>query len=249
MHTSVQMTAIQKRTAPNDMVGPFFEIGPDAFGYVNASGQVKYQYDTVTADVATLLNWNCNVKTHLFAGVEGTRIGQKYNTFYSNADGTVSRSIDTPSSFCGAGPRLGADFSYEIFEGLSFNGEGVVSLLVGNLKNHTTYRSNSPFLAGLGITPPNTQTTHVNDRTGIVPAFKCKLGLDYAFSVADYAFDIDVGYEVRLYLNAIQSVDMGSEVVTPPIAPDEIGVFARTFQRNISNFGLSGPYLRITLRF
>ena len=57
----------------------------------------------------------------------------------------------------------------------------------------------------------------MHDRTHVVPAFEAKLGLAYCFSYCKWNVNIDAGYEVRFYVNAIQSVDIGSEVVTPPV--------------------------------
>lgn len=38
---------------------------------------------------------------------------------------------------------------------------------------------------------------------------------------------------------------MGSEVVTPPVAPDTIGVF----EQSPSNFALAGPYFMLDVGF
>lgn len=238
-----------KNVPSNDMVGPFFEIGPDASAYKRAKGRATFQYDSLNLDYGVNFCFGNYFRTTFFAGIEGVRIKQHVSAIYSNTSGSISRQITTPSTFFGAGPQLGVDFSYDICSGLQLTGEGIASLLVGNLKNHTTYKSTSPALALLGITPPNTQTTQVRDQTQVVPAFQCRLGLDYAFCFNCCKVDIDVGYEVRCYLNAIQSVDMGSEVVTPPVVPDTVGVFARTFQRNVSNFALAGPYVRLNVAF
>lgn len=237
-------------TAPsNDMVGPFFEIGPDATPYTKAKGHVVFHYDALNLDYGVCVKFGDYLRTNFFGGIGGVRIKQKLNSKYSNSDGTLARSIKVPSSFLGMGPQLGVDFSYGICDGLHLTGEGIAALLVGNLKNHTSYASISPALAPLGIAPPNKQSTHVRNRTQAVPAFEGKLGLAYEFTLCNCAINVDAGYKVLLYINAIQSVDIGSEVVTPPLVPDTVGVFARTFQRNLSNFALAGPYLELDIGF
>jgi hypothetical protein len=45
--------------------------------------------------------------------------------------------------------------------------------------------------------------------------------------------------------NFFFSVDISSQVITPPVIPNTVGVFARTFKRTLSNFGLAGPYVSI----
>jgi hypothetical protein len=149
----------------------------------------------------------------------------------------------------GIGPQVGVNFLYNLCRGLQLTGEGTASLLVGNLKNHTCYQSVSPALAEVGITPPNVQSTHVRNRTQVVPAFEGRLGIAYSFAFCHCSVDLDAGYRIWIYLNAIQSVDIGSEVVTPPVVPDTVGVFARTFQRTLSNFALAGPYLTLNIGF
>lgn len=231
------------------MVGPFFEIGPDASAFNRAKGHVAFHYDAVNLDYGICANFGDYLHTNFFVGVAGVGIKQHLTSEYANEDGTIARKIKSPSSFIGAGPELGVDFVYDICGGFQFIGGGSAGLLVGELKNHTKYETISPDLPPLGITPPNTQTTSVNHRTHVVPAFEADLGLAYSFDMCNFSFNLSAGYEVRMYVNAIQSVDMGSEVDTPPIVPAITGVYARTFQRTQSNFALSGPYIRLNIGF
>lgn len=238
------------RTAgTNDMVGPFFEIGPDAAAYTEAKGKVKFDYDSVTWDYGFGVNFGCVIKTHFFAGVEFASIKEKLTSTYSNDTGTISRTIESPSKFCGAGPRLGLDFNYEFCDSFAFNGCGAAALLVGELKNNTTYTSFAPDLPFVGVVPPNVQTTSVRHRSQVVPAFDGKLALAYNANICDCNVVFEAGYQARIYISAIQSVDMGSEVVTPPVIPDTIGVFARTFQRSVSNFAVAGPFVSMHVQF
>lgn len=233
----------------NDMVGPFFEIGPDAALYTRAKGRVSFEFDALDVEYGIDVNFGENLHTNFFAGVAGARIKQGLVSWYSNQDGSVSRKIKMPSSFTGAGPEFGVDFSYAFCDGFRLTGGALAALLVGNLKNHTKYDSVSPALIPLGITPPNKQSTHVHNHTGVVPAFEGKLGLAYCFDICNFLVNLDAGYEVRLYANALQSTDIGSEVNTPPVLPDTIGVYARTFQRHTSNFALAGPYFKLNICF
>jgi len=236
--------------ATENMVGPFFEIGPDALPYANASGRVAFKFNEFNISYGQNVNFGNRLHTNFFAGVSFAHIEECLSATYSNEDGTIARTITTPISFAGAGPQVGVDFMYDIVCGLQFAGRATGSLLTGKLKNHTAYESISPALTPLGITPPNAQSTSLCSRTQIVPAFNQRLGIAYAFEFCDhYLVRIEAGYQAQIYLSALQSVDMGSEVVTPPVAPDTVGVFARTFQRNISNFGLTGPYATIEVGF
>lgn len=233
-----------------NMIGPFFEIGPDAAPYVKAHGKATFHFDEVDLDYGIFLNLGDRLLMNLYSGVSFMRIEQVLHSKFVSADGSTVRIIKVPSSFMGFGPQLGFDFTYRIVDGFHFNGAADGSLFVGTQKNHTKFEAFSPALAGLGITPPNEQKTNVHSRTQVVPGFEGKLGLSYVYNYGQhYMFKIEAGYQAQIYLNAIQSVDIGSEVITPPFLPDIVGVFARTFEQNLSNFALAGPYLTIDLGF
>jgi hypothetical protein len=228
----------------NEFVGPFFEIGPDTSAFTIAKGRTTFKFDAAHIQYGIAMDFGCALSTNFFCGVGFARIDQKITNFYSNADASISRKIKTPSSFIGTGPELGVDFACDIYDGLQVVGAGSGALLVGSLRNHTSFDSVSPLLAS-----SNLQSTHVRSKTGVVPGFDGKVGFAYTFMLGDCFFSLDAGYRVMYYLNAIQSVDIGSEVVSPPVIPDTIGVYARTFQRTVSHFSLAGPYFTCNVIF
>ena len=232
-----------------NMIGPFFEIGPDAEPYRQASGTVTFHFDQANIISGLYVNFGDRLKTNLFGGVNFARIKQTLSSFYSDFSGD-SRSIVTPSLFSGAGPQLGMNFCYQIAQGFHLTGGSSGSLLVGPQKNNTTYKSISPLQVGAGVTPPNPQTTTGKQQTQVVPGFEGKLGLSYVFNFCDhYMVKLEAGYKAEIYLNAIQSVDMGSEVIDLTPSVSAVGVYARTFQNNLSNFALAGPYFTLDIGF
>lgn len=233
-----------------DMLGPFFEIGPDAAPYTKAHGRVTFHFDAANLDYGIFLNLGDRLQTNLFGGVGFAYIHQTLLSEFSNVSEGIYRSIETPSSFTGAGPQVGLDFSYRVVDGFNFTGGAMVSLLVGALRNHTSYVSNTPFLPFDGVHNPNGQEINVSNRTQVVPGMEGKLGLSYVLNFGDhYMFRIEAGYQAQIYLNAIQSVDIGSEVIDLDVPDASIGVFARTFQRTLSDFALAGPYATISFGF
>jgi hypothetical protein len=233
-----------------NMIGPFFEIGADATPYTESFGRAKFYFDEASLSYGIFVNLGSRLSTTLTAGVGFARIKQDLFSQFSNASGTILRSITTPSTFLGAGPQFGVDFSYKIVKGFQFTGGVLASLFVGPQKNKTTFQSYAPALADLDITPPNVQYTETPNRTQVIPGFKGKLGLAYAHTFKKhYLIKFEVGYEAQIYFNAIQSTNIGSEVNTPPIEPDTVGVFARTFAQRLSNFSLAGPYCALTFGF
>lgn len=240
-----------KTVTTDNMIGPFFEIGPDASAYSKAHGTTHYAFDEGHIDYGQSLTLGCYTQVNLFVGITAASIKQKICSLFSNDDGSITRAILVPASFVGAGPQCGVDGRYCIVNNVSLTSSTVLSLLVGTAKNHTTYTATSPALADLGVTPPNVQHTCVQSSTAVVPAFEQSLGLSYTTKSLCRKYDItlETGYQVQCYLNPIQSIDMGSEVITPPVIPDTVGVFARTFHKSLSNFSLSGAYLLFSVGF
>lgn len=240
-----------RKTLPSsDMLGPFFEIGPDAGPYKKAQGHAFFRFNEVNLDYGIFVNFGNRLGTEIFAGVSFLKLRQILHTKFSSLDESVIRTIKTPSLFVGLGPQLGIDFSYRISKGFDLIGEGIASFYVGKMKNHTTYDSASAALIPLNIDPPNEQRTSVSNRSQVVPGFEGKLGLSYSyFFCKHYMIHLEAGYKAQIYLNAIQSTDMNSQVDLPPLPQATVGVYARTFQRNLSNFSLAGPYAAIELGF
>ena len=238
-----------KTLSSSNMIGPFFEIGPDASPYNKAHGHAKFHFDEVNLDYGLFVHFGDRLKTNIFSGVSLARIAQTISSKFSNPDGTIIRTIKVPSTFLGAGPQLGLDFCYHIVKGFHFTGEAEASLLVGRQKNHTSFSAISPAIPA-GTPNPNRQSTTVHKKTQVVPAFEGKLGLSYVFTYCKHNMvKLEAGYQAQVYINAIRSVDIGSEVVTPPVTPDTIGVYARTFEQHLSNFALAGPYFKLDLGF
>jgi len=234
----------------SDMIGPFFEIGPDASPYNKARGQVQFHFDQVNLDYGIFVHFGSRLRTNFFSGIGIARIKETLKNEYSNPSGDIERTIETPSKFTGAGPRFGVNFSYQIVKGFQFGGGFAADFFMGTLENKTEYSSISPALASVGVTPPNQQSTHTSNRMQLVPGFEGNLNLAYAWIFREhFVFKLVAGYEVQVYLNAIQSTDIGSEVNTPPVVPDTVGVYARTFQRISSNFALSGPFVKVIFGF
>lgn len=239
-----------KQVASDNMIGPFFEIGPDAAPYKQANGKATFHFDAVNLNYGQFINFGDRLQTNLFSGVSFARIKQVLFSRFSSLDGTIVRTIQVPSLFIGFGPQFGFQSSYRIIKGLHFTGQAAASFLVGSKQDHTAYKALSPGLAGLGITPPNKQSTTPQSKIQVIPEIEGKLGLSYVFNFCrHYMIKLEAGYQAQVYIDAIQSIDMGSEVITPPVVPDTVGVFARTFVQTISNFTLAGPYFNLDFGF
>lgn len=239
-----------KHVASSNRIGPFFEVGPSADLYKKARGKVFFDFDAINLNYGSFLQIGTDWQANVCFGISGAHIRQKLTSKFSNFSETIVRSIKIPSSFIGGGPQLGVNGFYQFNRYLHLTGEMVASLLVGRVKNHTYYKAQTPNLVELDISSPNKQSTSVRHSTQVVPAFKGKLGISssYAFN-SGAELNFETGYQVQIYLNAIQNVDIGSELTAPAVEVNEIGVFARTFHKSVHDFSLSGPYAMLNLTF
>ncbi len=234
----------------SDMLGPFFSIGPDASPYSTATGKVNYYLQEGTVNYGTPIEVGSKLLAELYMGVNYAYISQKLEYFYANSSEEISRSIFTPSTFSGAGPQIGTTLAFHLIDGLDLVMGAAGSLMYGPVSNGTKYESTSPLLSGLDITAPNTQTTTMASRNQLVPSFDGQAGIAYTQAFCKCSkVAIEAGFRAQVYLGALQSVDMGSEVPLDSIYASTVGVYARTFQKNISNLALAGPYLSIALQF
>lgn len=242
-------TSASHAAGTNNMMGPLSSIGPDAEEYKQARGQVKFNFNEVNITYGQAVDFGTHMHSNFFAGLSFARIKQCLSTFYAGAD-TVSRTTLVPSSFTGAGPQCGVDFSYTITNNFCFSGQLAAALLVGPAKNHTTWASTSPILANLGDPSPNLQSTCVENRHQMVPSFTEQLGFTYCRSFCEsYLAKLEFGYQAKIFLNAIQSTDLSSGVIDVTPYDNTVGVFARTFARTLGNFALSGPYIGFDIAY
>ena len=84
------------------MVGPFFEIGPDASDYKTSKASTYFHFDEVNANYGTLVPIGKLLRMNLFAGLSFTRLLQERFTSFSNMAGDTVRTIKVPSKFKGS---------------------------------------------------------------------------------------------------------------------------------------------------
>ena len=232
------------------MIGPIFDIGPNSAEYKDAKATAQFRFDAANLLLSKKVCFGKNLFLNMFAGGTFTRIRQTISSYYSNDGGTVARSITNPSIFTGGGSQFGVDFDFRVAGNFFFTGASSVSMIMGQLQNSTTYKSWTPYLATLGDPQPNVQTTTVPNRSQLVPGFEEKLGFSYDFPFHCGVVSLKAGYQFQIYLNAVQSFDMISQVL-PSLLTDtpDVGLFAVAYQRTLSNFILTGPYVNLNVEF
>ncbi len=254
LHTSDSdsMNVTAQSYGTGNMVGPFFDIGPNSAVYKAAKGKASFHFDAVNVIVGKKVCFLDSLSLHFYTGASMARIRQSIFSFFSNSNAQSSRSVYALSKFIGAGPEFGVDFDYRLIGSFSFIGESSMALYMGQLKNHTTYKSTSPDLSNAQIPQPNKQRTSVPNRSQLIPSFEEKLGFSYAVSSCKYQFTLSAGYQFQIYLDAVQSVDMTAPQVLPSLTPGasvNMGVYAVGFERTLSNFILTGPFVSANANF
>lgn len=233
------------------MVGPFFDIGPNASAYKVAKGKATSHFDAIDLTFGKELCFFNQFYTYFYAGAGFARIHEVLNSSWANTANTISRAVENSSTFVGAGPEIGLDYRYRIYRSFFFTGHSQLALLMGQLKNHTTFTSFTPELTSLNIPQPNVQNTTVPNRTQLIPAFEQKLGFSYLATWNCVRATFELGYQCQIYLDAIQTVDMTAPQVLPAgaIFTTQTGVFAVGFERTLSNYILTGPYAFVGVEF
>ncbi len=254
LHTSDSdsMNVTPQPFGTGNMVGPLFDIGPNSEAYKSAKGKATFHFDEVNITVGKKVCFLDDLSLHLYTGAGVVRIRQSIFSLFSSPNGQTSRSIYALSNFLGAGPEFGIDFDYKLVNSFSFIGHSSMALYMGQLKNHTTYKSRTPYLANAGIPQPNQQRTSVPNRTQVIPGFEEKLGFSYAISGKKCQFTLSAGYQFQIYLDAVQSIDMTAPQVIPSLVPSQsanVGVYAVGFERTLSNFILTGPFVSANIDF
>jgi hypothetical protein len=222
--------------SPTQMVGPPFLIGPEANDYKIGQGTVHFAYDSVKLDGGHTFCAECAFQLRAFGGVEFARIGQNLSGAFLDPDGTASMSYSTPSTFTGAGPRLGMKGQYD-FGNFQLIGETAAAALIGTSQARINVSTLSPAIVGF-----NNQSLTSPNATQVIPSIEAKLATAYAFPASSYGqFKIEVGYQAAVYFDAVSHYALTSVPTAPMVPP--VGIFLATEQHLQSNFTDQGPYV------
>lgn len=247
--SSMDVTPLSYGTG--NMVGPIYDIGPNSAAYKAAQGKAFFKFDEVNLLAQKSICFTKDLLLDLDLGLSFSLIRQKITSYYENSGESTTRTISSKSSYWGIGPQMGLHLDYNLFCGVSLVGSSSWSIYSGQIKNHVTYDSVSPTSAEAGIPQPNAQQNTIPTRTQLIPGFDERLGLVYCHSFPNWNISIGAGYLFQIYLNAVQSMDMLTQAVPnfdPGLIPDQ-ATFAVTFNRTLSNFMLSGPYVSCSVGF
>lgn len=188
------------------------------------SVDVDNQFDQVNLVMGQIANFGLVKKMRFYGGAQYAYIHnyETYNFILSPAqlipNGITSvYQYDRPD-FRGVGPVFGIDYSYDFTSAFSITANAAGSILYGTNRISNGYVGN-PVGAIL--------TSVYGSKRAIVPSIEAKLGVNYAWSMAQGILNIQAGYQAMDYFNAVQ---------TPGITGFAL------LSAYSSDYGLYGPY-------
>ncbi len=224
---------------------PVYEVpgtASNASHYKKTKGTETVNFNEINLDYKTFINVGNLLKIDLFSGISSAQIKQKLYSNFSSTDGTKFLSTDSHSTFTGAGPQLGVDFSQKVIKGLNFNGSLAAALVVGSQKNHTSLNS---YTGATVIT----QYISPKSKIQLVPNLEGHLGLAYLITFCKhYMMNLEAGYKAQVYFNPIQTTSVNNET-TPFVISIAPTVPITSFKQVVSNFALAGPYIMLSFGF
>lgn len=230
-------------------VAPPYYFGPGAQALIGtgADGKVQFTLNDVSLAYKRLIHIGNYIQLAPFVGLDITSFKQYLTANFSGSDVNTGTpySITTynNSTFLGVGPRLGLDFKGLVYCHFSIVARAAVSLLTGSIASKTNFLS---FGAGNSRSAATKLADDTQTRT--LTEFDSKLGMNYEipFKSSGGSLSFEAGYLFAVYMDVV------NQVMPTSLVPNAFngGVIAiQTDAQVQSNFGLNGPYLKLTLIF
>ena len=184
------------------------------------------RFDQVNMVLGQHVDYSSTQKLRYYGGFQYANIQANASNFYTMpavitaATGLTSIFQYDNTDFKGVGPVVGIDYAIELTNEFSLTANGSGSILYG------TSRYNMDNV----ILPFNINVlTAYASKKAIVPSLEGKLGLNYVYSMTQGLLNLELGYQVVNYFNALQT--QNNQNIAAGITN--------------SDYGLFGPYLGI----
>ncbi len=160
---------------------------------------VKPRWDAVNLEFGQHVDFGEFENIRFHGGVQYARLKTEFGAaaLTGVTPNTVAWVAGSNHTFNGFGPRIGADMSYDLGNGLSVYANGATAILVGTSK--------ASYAVG---STPGVSATFSASRNAMVPEVEAKLGLGYSFAMAQGDLSLDLGYMWVNYFNAQHTVSL-----------------------------------------
>ena len=210
----------------NDATIDWTHFSSDSDGFRFAAAALKpYTNQNRLDQVNVVMGQHVDVslvkKMRFYGGLQYANIESQIETF--DIPPTILAQQNN-ASFRGLGPVVGIDYAYLVTQALSVTANASSSILYGTSRYYSGFSSD---------------TLHINvntlggSRKALVASFAAKLGLNYAYTMANGVLNLEGGYQAMDYLDALQAQTVSSAT----------GLSTGSIKD--TNYGLYGPYLGI----
>ncbi|WP_367608065.1 Lpg1974 family pore-forming outer membrane protein [Legionella sp. W05-934-2] len=156
-----------------------------------------------------------------YAGLQYASMRFEADNIYQMNAPFLPQYLNRYAHFEGVGPVMGINYNYPIANGFSITADTDASILYGN------GRYNSQYV----VFASNTDVVFVNNRISgkhVVPSLEAKVGVNYAKEMVSGTLNMQAGYRVLNYFNALRS-----------LGPNALAANGVTSY----DFALNGPYV------
>jgi hypothetical protein len=268
-HDTAGKQANQARTLQTvEFVGPTYEMSPPVFAIKRVNSRVDFGFDSILINASKHMDIGSKLQANFFGGLNVLRVDQTLTIIFSDnagspatlysyelqADPSFSFKTENVSHYWGAGPDLGLDVQYKLYQDSHQNGLGVIgrvlgSLTIGSISAQDNFTSTSAKLATQNIAVSH-QAITTPDATQVVPGLDGKLGFYYTYHSNQLPeITIEAGYRAASYLNAISTispntlVQPGTHSTTPEFATGTMAIVSTDARSRPFNF--NGPYFNL----
>ena len=188
--------------------------------YSNVSAYQKTQWNAINIELGQHVDFGKWKKIRFHGGFEyaniqttSTNLQISPNTATVFDDSNITSSTAT-MKYSGFGPRIGADLSYDVENGVAFYAKAASALLAGSQQFNATV---------IAVEQPIDIDTQSSSNTAIIPELEAKTGATYTCNMARGDLSVDLGWMWVNYFNA-QAFQGNQSTLT-------------------TDFGVQGPYI------
>ncbi len=191
-HTNLAPTpnsALETTTLAN-----VFSFTNSSYRYSYISNKFKYKYQTFDVLFGTSHCFKKYYKIKPFVGVTGVFFKEKISYFAIgnlSAVGETSANWSIKTDYTGIGLKVGTDFGWRFWDGLSLDGMCAAVVAPGSYESTHLVNTNIP-----GITYPNFDANFFDDFDSPVTGWQIALGFLYEKCISSCKLDLHLRYEM-----------------------------------------------------